>query len=265
MNWHGLPMRDPCARLPGHWILLALLATCAGGCDFPGQPKPEDEYVPPQKELSFDALFKQNCVACHGKDGKLGPGPPLNDKLFLALAPDAELERVITEGRAGTPMAAFAHSKGGALTAEQVTILARGIKPRWGSGELAPSGAPPYLPPQPKPEGNGIIEAGKKVFARACASCHGDHGQGGRYAGKADGKEVGAINNHDNPVFLNLISDQALRRYVITGRPDLRMPDYADPQGRPEGFKPLTAQDVTNVTALLANWRQGGSVNGKGN
>jgi cytochrome c oxidase cbb3-type subunit 3/ubiquinol-cytochrome c reductase cytochrome c subunit len=73
---------------------------------------------------------------------------------------------------------------------------------------------------------------------------------------------VGAINDPD---FLALISDQALRRLVITGRPDLGMPDYADPKGRPEGFKPLTSQEVTDVVALLAYWRKGGSINGKGN
>ena len=72
---------------------------------------------------------------------------------------------------------------------------------------------------------------------------------------------MGAINDPD---FLALISDQALRRYVITGRPDLGMPDYADPTGRPEGFQPLSGQDVTNVVALLASWRQGGSVQRKG-
>ncbi len=83
----------------------------------------------------------------------------------------------------------------------------------------------------------------------ACASCHGDDGRGG--------KSAGAIND---PNFLALISDQALRRYVITGRPDLGMPDYADPKGRPEGFQPLTSQDVANVVALLADWRRGGSV-----
>ena len=96
------------------------------------------------------------------------------------------------------------------------------------------------------------------MFARACASCHGDHGQGG------DGKSaaVGAINDPD---FLALISDQALRRYMITGRPDLGMPDYADPTGRPEGFKPLTVRGSRpNVVALLAYWRQGGSVERKG-
>ena len=78
-------------------------------------------------------------------------------------------------------------------------------------------------------------EEGLKVFARACASCHGDRGQGGTNGGKS----VGAINDPD---FLALISDQALRRYVITGRPDLGMPDYADPKGRPEGFQPLTSR-----------------------
>jgi mono/diheme cytochrome c family protein len=104
----------------------------------------------------------------------------------------------------------------------------------------------------------GNQEEGRKVFARACAPCHGEHGQGGRY----EGKSVGAINDPD---FLALISDQALRRYVITGRPDLGMPDYANPTGRPEGFQPLTGQDVTNLAVLLAAWRQGRSVQRKGN
>jgi len=121
-------------------------------------------------------------------------------------------------------------------------------------------GAPPYLLAKARPDGAGAgnKEEGLKVFARACASCHGDHGRGGQYGGKT----VGAINDPD---FLALISDQVLRRYVITGRPDLGMPDYADPTGRPEGFKPLTGQEVTNVAALLAYWRQGGSVHREGN
>src|SRR5262249_12655152 len=96
------------------------------------------------------------------------------------------------------------------------------------------------VPPRPRAENSpagaaaGKKEEGGKVFARACASCHGDHGQGGRYGGKTDGRSVGAINHPD---FLALISDQALRRFVITGRPDFGMPDYADPRGRPEGFQ----------------------------
>jgi mono/diheme cytochrome c family protein len=83
----------------------------------------------------------------------LGPAPPLNDKLFLALIPDSELERLITEGRPGTLMPAFASARGGHLTTEQVKILAEGIKLRWGPVERAPSGAPSYLIPRTPPEG----------------------------------------------------------------------------------------------------------------
>jgi cytochrome c oxidase cbb3-type subunit 3/ubiquinol-cytochrome c reductase cytochrome c subunit len=239
--------------------LLALLASWAAGCDLPGRPGTGDRYVPPQKENRFDVLFQRNCVGCHGTDGKLGPAPPLNDKLFLAQIPDTELERVITEGRSGTLMPAFATAKGGPLTTEQIKILADDIKPRWGPVEPVPSGAPPYLLAQSPSERavTGNQEAGLKVFARACAACHGDHGQGAVYQGKS----VGAINDPD---FLALASDQSLRRYVITGRPDLGMPDYADPMGRPKGFQPLTGEDVTNLAVLLAAWRRGGSVQRKG-
>ncbi len=89
--------------------------------------------------------------------------------------------------------------------------------------------------------------AGIAVFARACASCHGDHGQGDAIAG--------AINDPD---FLALTSDQALRRYVITGRPDLRNAGLRrTTTGRPADFKALTDEEVANVTAALAGWRQG--------
>jgi len=264
VNSRGISMRRLCPRCRRHWTMLALLAGWAAGCDLPGQPKTGDRYVAPQKERRFNVLFQRNCVGCHGADGRLGPAPPLNDKLFLALIPDTELHRVITEGRRGTLMPAFATAKGGQLTAEQVDVLAGGIKPRWGSVEPTPSGTPPYVLAKARPDGAGAAnkEEGLKTFARACASCHGEHGQGGRYGARSDGKSVGAINDPD---FLALINDQALRRYVITGRPDLGMPNYADPTGRPEGFQPLTGQEVTNVVAVLADWRRGGSVQREGN
>jgi cytochrome c oxidase cbb3-type subunit 3 len=260
LNSRDIPMRHPSLGYHRRGILLALLASWVAGCGFPGQPKDDDRYVPPRKEMTFQVLFQHNCIGCHGAQGELGPAPPLSDKLFLALIPDAELQRVIAGGRPGTLMPAFAEAEGGHLTAEQVKILADGMKPHWGAPESAPSGAPPYLLVQPQPKGvvAGDTKEGLMVFARACASCHGDRGQGGRYGGK----RVGAINDPD---FLALISDQALRRYVITGRPDLGMPDYADPTGRPKGFTPLSSQEVTNVAALLASWRQGGSDTGRGN
>ena len=87
----------------------------------------------------------------------------------------------------------------------------------------------------------------------ACASCHGERGQGRVFSDEKGGKPAGAINV---PAFLTLYSDQALRRFVITGRPDLGMPDCTDRQGRPDEFKPLTSQEVTDLVALLASWRE---------
>ena len=238
--------------------LLAFFACLSAGCDLPGQPRDSDRYVQPYEVRKLTVLYQRNCAGCHGADGKLGPAPPLNDKLFLALIPDTELKRLITEGRPGTLMPAFASDKGGHLTTEQVKVLAEGIKPHWGPVEPAPSGAPPYLTPQTSREGNvtGNKGEGLKVFTRACACCHGHQGEGGRHSGLTDGKPVGAINDPD---FLALISDQALRRYVITGRADLDMPGFADTKGRPTGFQPLTTQDVNHVVSLLAFWRQGKS------
>ena len=94
------------------------------------------------------------------------------------------------------------------------------------------------------------------MFARACAGCHGDQGQGG----KNGERPVGAIND---PAFLALISDQALRRFAITGRPDLGMPAYDGTDGRPADFQPLTSEEIDDLVALLASWRQGGPANGK--
>ena len=107
------------------------------------------------------------CAGCHGADGKLGPAPPLNDKLFLALVPDDELKRVVSLGRPGTLMPPFAVDKGGQLTAEQILAIAQGIKPRWGVAEQAPPQTPPYRVERQEPAGADAGAAGLKVFERA--------------------------------------------------------------------------------------------------
>lgn len=225
---------------PGVWLLplLAALAGCGAG----------GAHRPPAlgQGASFEALYRQNCSGCHGREGRLGPAPPLNDPLFLALVPDAELLRVVTEGRPGTPMPAFAEDRGGPLTDDQVRVLARGIKARWAEAGEAPEGAPPYSAGQ----GLGDKDRGLAVFARACAGCHGSDG-------RKDGMEV------RDPAFLELTSDQALRRIVITGRPDLDMPDYAGKARRGPDYQPLTAAEVADLVALLGYWRQGGTADGK--
>jgi mono/diheme cytochrome c family protein len=142
----------------------------------------------------------------------------------------------------------------GRLTPAQVGVLAGGMKKRWGP-PASPSGSvPPYL--APARTNSGKNDEGARVFARACAGCHGPEGEGV----ERDGRLRRKIND---PAFLALISDQELRRYAITGRPDLGMPPYDGAAGRPPDFRPLTSGEIDSLVALLARRRLGGPANGQ--
>ena len=260
--------------------IVAGLSLLTVGCHPPGRPDPADRPVPADQVMDFAVLYRKNCSGCHGAEGKLGPAPPLNDPLFRAIVPEEELAAIVTSGRENTLMPAFAKENGGPLTTAQIQVLVKeikgipyrlvekeeagdtppstpgengrrvdvvadagGISPRWGVREEPPKGVPSYRGCR-----DGTKQRGALVFARACAACHGEHGQG-----MENGGERRRVIN--DPVFLALISNQALRRYVITGRPDLGMPSYADARPQDPHFMPLTDQEVTDLVALLASWR----------
>jgi mono/diheme cytochrome c family protein len=83
----------------------------------------------------------------------------------------------------------------------------------------------------------GDPEQGLKVYAEACARCHGPDGNGGDKGGSVV-----------DAAYLALVSDQALRTVVIAGRTDLGMPDWReDIPGQP-----LTPQQISDVVAWLA-------------
>ena len=132
-----------------------------------------------------------------------------------------------------------------------VVADASGIAPQWGVPRKLAKGVPGYREQAANSKGSRVAdkEMGALVFARACAVCHGDHGQGVR-----KGSETHRTIN--DPVFLALNSDQVLRRYAITGRPDLGMPTYAKARPDDSYFAPLTDQEVTDLVALLASWRR---------
>lgn len=236
------------------FALGVLLVATVVGCAPPGKPNPANKPIMPDQVLNFDHLYAANCAGCHGATGELGPAPPLNDPFFAAIIPDAELLRVIRDGRPGTPMPPFATEKGGSLTDAQVKVLAEGIKSHWKSDEPPAKSPPAYE--LTKAEGvqasPGSRERGAEVFARACVGCHGPNGVGIEH----DGVIASAINV---PAFLALISDQAIRRIIITGRPDLGMPNYAAHDGRPDDFQPLTSAEIDDLVALIADWRATGN------
>src|SRR5207237_350800 len=128
-------------------------------------------------------------------------------------------------------------------TLEQVSKV-EDRSPKWDIPPALAKAAPPYLAPK-----SGDSKRGAKVFDRACMVCHGEKGKG-------DKKDDRLVINH--PAFMGLISDRALRRIAITGRPDLGMPNYAEtgPNRERGAFKPLTADEITDLVAFLASWRR---------
>ena len=206
----------------------------------------------------------------------MGPAPPLRDDLFRAIIPEKELLDVVMKGRKGTLMPAFAIENGGPLTNTQVQVLVKEIagqpykvvyktpdnlataelvtgpggKPSaWGTPPVPALSTPGYLVTAGSGSSAANIQKGATLFARSCAECHGENGKG---IEEGD-KRMNAIND---PVFLALNSDQILRRIIITGRADLSMPGYEGGRSDPE-FKPLSGQDVSDLVALLASWRNG--------
>src|ERR1700689_5298618 len=121
-------------------LLLLLLSV---GCNLPGKPTPADIVPRPSDVVDPVVLFKQNCAGCHGADGKQGPAPPIGDPVYLAIVDDDTLRNVISKGRIGTPMAAFAVSAGGMLTDKQVNAIILGMRQRWGQPQVMQGVTPP--------------------------------------------------------------------------------------------------------------------------
>lgn len=201
-------------------------------CGTPAPHAVEAPVIRPSEVTDFRVLYGQNCAGCHGADGQGGLTVGIGSSIYLAIADDATISRVIEEGRPRTAMQAFARKAGGMLTDVQVAILVSGIRTRWARpGALQGDTPPAYAASDP-----GDAARGKGIFAASCSPCHGPDGRGGRAI--ADGS------------YLALVSDQHLRTVTITGMPHLGMPDW---RSHP---KPLSNADVTDVVAWLASQRQ---------
>lgn len=228
----------------GVFVLALSCALFANGCSkLPGKPAPGPEVPRPDSILSSHVLFAQNCAGCHGAKGLYGPAPPIASPVYQALVDDATLRRIVTQGRPGSMMPAFAKSFGGDLTDAQVDAIVRGMRTDWKKGNApAEPGMPPYAD-----DGKGNVKAGEQVYAGNCANCH----------GPAGGK-VGDAGSVLNPDFLSLMTPQGLRTAVIVGRPDLGMPDWRDQMD-----DPMTAQQVSDVVAFLVAQKPSGISGGE--
>jgi cytochrome c oxidase cbb3-type subunit III len=214
-------------------LSVMLLFGCASP---PGQPGKNSEILAPNEVLAFGTLYAENCAGCHGAEGRGSAAIALSDPVYLAIADDAVMRKVIANGVRGTSMPAFAESAGGMLTDKQIDVITSGMRTRWSRpGILGTANPPSYAATSA-----GNIPRGEIAYKAYCESCHGPNGRGG-----AKGSAI------TDGSFLALVSEQGLRTIVITGRPELGAPDW---RGDLPG-KPMSDQEVTDVVAWLASRR----------
>ena len=216
-------------------LLVIVLFVCSTCGNLPGHPTASDMPIDPDNVTDFNLLFSKNCSGCHGAQGKGGAALSITDPVYLAIADDTVLRKVIAGGIAGTSMPAFSKSAGGMLTENQVEVIVRGLREHYAKPEvLAGVTAPPYAATE-----QGDAKRGLPVYDSYCASCHGAGGKGGKASSIVDGS------------FLGLLTDQELRTLVIVGRPDFGAPDW---RNNIPGT-PMSAQEISDVVAWLSSQR----------
>lgn len=166
-------------------------------------------------------LFEENCMACHGKDGKGDVALALNQKDFLSRANDLFILETIKKGRGNTAMPAWWH-----LRPAEVQNLLSLIR-SWNS--LSPDGRDISLPP---PD----LEEGALRYHFLCSRCHGEFGEG----------ETGpAIINKD---FLEVADNAFLYSTIASGREHTAMFGWSEDV---YGQERLGAQGISNIIAYM--------------
>ena len=214
-------------------VILMVLSACSSP---PGRPTKDSEVPAPSEISDFKTLYGENCAACHGTEGRGGAAIALADPVYLAVADESAMRKIIANGVRGTSMPAFAQGAGGMLTDKQIDVITREIRSRWSRPGILDGANPPSY----AAKSAGDVQRGEASYKTYCSSCHGPQGQGG--------PKGSAITNDS---FLALVSDQGLRTIAIVGRPELGAPDW---RGNLPG-KPMSDQEITDIVAWLASQR----------
>ena len=220
----------------------AALCLCLAGCrNAPGKPQIGTATLRPEQVMDFPMLFKQNCAACHGAEGRQGAALSLANPVYLTTAGFDNLRHTISYGLPETLMPAFDKKQGGLLTDAQIDVLSKGMMQTWGAS-TAGMVTLPYAS-----QSVGDAERGRISYTTFCANCHGANGTGNLHIAERTGSII-------DPAYLDLISDQGLRSTIIAGRPDQGMPDWrSDMTGTNQ--RAMTDREVTDTVAWIASHR----------
>ncbi len=181
-------------------------------------------------------LYARHCATCHGDKGGGGVGVPLALASFLESVDDAFLRQTIRHGRPGRVMPSFPK-----LSDAQLDALVGYIR-AW-SGKPAPEFVATPVKADPV--------HGKALFASYCATCHGEHGEGGKGTGVTFSRRrdlpiiAPALNN---PGFLQAATDEMIKHTLFYGREGTPMRSYLQ-QG-------LSEQDISDLVAYVRSFEK---------
>ena len=176
-------------------------------------------------------MYAALCAPCHGKDLRgyaADNAPSLVTSTFLESATDDFLKRSILTGRPATSMAAYGKKLGGPLDDAAIDRLVAYIREQGGVA------AKPALPLVPK----GNPQAGAAIYAKSCASCHGDT------QNRREGIHLA------NVMFQAQATDPFIKHAIVHGRPGTKMVPF-------EGA--LTDPQINDVVAFIRTLGAGGA------
>jgi len=186
-------------------------------------------------ESKGENLYLENCAICHGNDGQGGMGVPLSLNDFLKSASKDYIKKSIRLGRPNRIMPTFYWMTESEIN-EIVTYLdswRNTPAPLWDSEPV-----------------NGDKQAGKILFQKKCASCHGENAGGGKGSGLHFSRSSGipitppALNNQG---FLNSAPDAMLHYIILNGREQTPMPS-ASKLG-------LTKTDINDLVSYIRSFQ----------
>ena len=254
-NWLGEHFRAPAQVVPGSLMpslalseervtTLTLYLLSLRRNDYPEAFWPKDRLRAvrfAEREFAGDGatLFGTFCAACHGPNGEgmrypgLAAFPAIGNPDFLAIASDRFVAATVTHGRPGRRMPAWGEKEGGLRPAEIDAVVAyvRSL----GNGIASPVEA------EPRRWVTGDERAGARLFADACASCHGAQGEG---------KEGPALHNQG---LLASATDRYLVETVRRGRRGTSMPSFT---AAATTHRLLSDEEIASIVTFIRTWEE---------
>ena len=192
-----------------------------------------------EREFATDGatLYGSFCAACHGPRGEgmrypgMAPFPAIGNPDFLIVASDRFVAATVQHGRPGRRMPAWGEKDGGLRPLEIDAVVAQ--------VRALGNGIPSPAENEPARWAKGDPQAGARLFAENCASCHGL---------KGEGKEGPQLNNR---VLLQYATDRYLFETVRRGRRGTSMPSFVQAA---TSHRVLSDEEIESIVRFMRSW-----------